>query len=227
MMNDRAHREEIVRIGKFLHERQLIAACDGNISVRLDDRHILATPTGTCKGMLSVDDLVIVDGDGRRVSGLRNVSSEIAMHLLIYRMRPDVNAVVHAHPPTATGFAVAGYALDEPLMPEAVVCLGCVPLAPYATPGTPELAESLVPLIPDYDAILMSNHGVVTCGEDLMKAYLKMETVEHIAKITLVAHRLGSPRSLPVEEIEKLVLARSRYQGASSAPMPVPSLSKK
>jgi L-fuculose-phosphate aldolase len=224
MSAERLHREEIVRVGHMLHERQLIAGCEGNVSVRLDSGMILATPTGTCKGFLQPDDMVIVDEAGTRVAGQRKVSSEIEMHLVIYRMRPDVRAVVHAHPATATGFAVAGFALDEPLMPEMIVSLGCVPLAPYATPGTPELAESLVPLVPDYDAILLSNHGVVTYGEDLMNAYLRMETVEHVARITLVAHTLGSPRALPVEEIEKLVMARSRYERASSAPMPVPVL---
>src|SRR5213075_2556666 len=136
-------------------------------------------------------DLVIVDMQGRRLGGKRDVSSEIAMHLLIYRMRPDINGIVHAHPRTATGFAAAGMALNQPLVCEVVIGLGLIPLAPYGTPGTPELAATLEPLIPDYDAILMSNHGVVTYGSTLHQAYMKMETVEHFAQIALVTHLLG------------------------------------
>jgi L-fuculose-phosphate aldolase len=144
------------------------------------------------------------------------------MHLLIYSMRPDVHAVVHAHPKTATGFAAAGIALNQPLVCEVVIGLGQIPLAPYGTPGTPELAETLRPLIPDYDAILMANHGVVTYGADLQSAYMKMETVEHFAEITLVTRMLGQQQPLDCSSLEKLVLARSRYLGVSSAaPMPV------
>lgn len=213
MHSDQHYRDEIIHIGWLLHERQYVVATDGNISVRLDHDSILATPTAVCKGRMSPEDLVVVDNEGKRKSGTRNASSEIAMHLLIYRLRPDVRAVVHAHPPQATGFAVAGCALDEPLLAEAVVCLGSVPLAPYATPGTPELPESIRPWVPDYDAILMSNHGVVTYAEDLEAAYMKMEIVEHLAKITLVARMLGSPRCLTVEEIAKLKPARLKYLG--------------
>jgi len=189
--DERQHREEICRFGKLLHERGYVAATDGNLSVRLGDGNILVTPTGMCKSMMEADDMVVVDLDGRQVSGRRGVTSEIGMHLLIYRMRPDIQAVVHAHPPTATGFAACGQALDQPLVSEIVVALGCVPLAKYGTPGTPELAEALEPLIPEYDAMLMANHGVVAYAENLEKAYMKMETVEHFAKITLVSRTVG------------------------------------
>jgi L-fuculose-phosphate aldolase len=206
----------------MLHERGFVAATDGNLSVRLDSRRILVTPTSMSKGRMRPADLVIVDMDGRRLSGRRAVSSEIAMHLLIYRLRPDVNGIVHAHPPTATGFAASGRALTQPLVCEVVIGLGCIPLARYGTPGTPELTDALEPLVPQYDAILMSNHGVVAYGGDLEHAYMKMETVEHFAQIALVAHLLGNQQPLNAEEVEKLVIARSKYQGSkSAAPMPL------
>jgi L-fuculose-phosphate aldolase len=206
----------------MLHRRGFIAACDGNISVRLDRRRVLITPTAMPKGMIKPLDLIIVDLEGRKLKGLRAVTSEIGMHLLIYRMRPDVNAVVHAHPPTATGFAAAGMALDEPLVCEVVVGLGQIPLAPYGTPGTPELGKTLEPFIPQYDAILMANHGVVTYGRELQSAYMKMETVEHFARIALTTYILGRQQTLEQAEVDKLVRARRKYPGVNSAaPMPV------
>jgi L-fuculose-phosphate aldolase len=201
----------------MLHERGYVAAMDGNVSVRLDRRRILATPTSMSKGWMRPSDMVVVDPQGRRLAGRRDVSSEIAMHLLIYRLRPDVQAVVHAHPPTATGFAAAGMALNVPLVCEVVIGLGSIPLAEYGTPGTPELTKSLEPLIPQYDAILMSNHGVVAYGADLEQAYMKMETVEHFAQIALVTHLLGRQQPLKDRELEKLILARGKYQGTKSA----------
>jgi L-fuculose-phosphate aldolase len=168
-------------------------------------------------------DLVIVDLEGKRVAGHRNVTSEIGMHLLIYGMRPDVQAIVHAHPPTATGFAAAGMPLTEPLVCEVVMGLGCIPLARYGTPGTSELAQTLEPYVPSYDAILMSNHGVVTYGDTIEHAYMKMETVEHFAQIALVTHLLGQQQPLKQVEIEKLMLARTKYFGAKIASaMPLP-----
>jgi len=222
MTGQHHYRKEIVYFGHMLHERGFVAATDGNLSVRLDSRRILVTPTSMSKGRMRPADLVIVDMEGRRLSGRRAVSSEIAMHLLIYRLRPDVNGIVHAHPPTATGFAASGRALTQPLVCEVVIGLGCIPLARYGTPGTPELTDALEPLVPQYDAILMSNHGVVAYGGDLEHAYMKMETVEHFAQIALVAHLLGNQQPLNAEEVEKLVIARSKYQGSkSAAPMPL------
>jgi L-fuculose-phosphate aldolase len=222
MPTDSKSRKAIVEIGVMLHERGFIAACDGNLSVRLDKKRILVTPTGMSKGMMKPSDLVVVDMNGRKIKGTREVTSELGMHLLIYRMRPDVMAIVHAHPRTATGFAAAGLALDKPLVCEVVIGLGQIPLAPYGTPGTPELAQTLEPLVADYDAILMANHGVVTYGTDLQSAYMKMETVEHFAQIALVTHILGRGQPLEGTELEKLVVARSKYLGAkSAASMPV------
>lgn len=188
---------------------------DGNLSVRLDDRRILVTPTCMSKGMLRASDLVIVDPDGRHLSGRREVSSEIGMHLLIYKQRPDVRAIVHAHPPTATGFAAAGIALNQPLVCEVVIGLGSIPLARYGAPGTPQLCETLAPLVSQYDAILMSNHGVVTYADTLHRAYMRMETVEHFAKIALVTHLLGRQQPLAEDEVEKLLLVRDKYRSAT------------
>ena len=217
MSAERKHREEIVRYGRMLHERGFVAAMDGNLSVRLDRERILVTPTCVSKGAMRAADMVIVDQDGTRVAGRRNVTSEIGMHVLVYRMRPDIQAIVHAHPPTATGFAAAGMALTEPLVCEVVMGLGCIPLARYGTPGTSELAKTLEPYVPHYDAILMSNHGVVAYGDTIEHAYMKMETVEHFAQIALVTHLLGRQQPLSGVDIEKLLRARTKYFGGKMA----------
>ncbi len=223
MPTERKHREDIVRYGRMLHERGFVAAMDGNLSVRLKYNRILVTPTCVSKGSMRPSDMVIVDMEGQRVSGRRNVTSEIGMHLQVYRMRPDVQAICHAHPPTATGFAAAGIALTEPLVCEVVMGLGCIPLARYGTPGTSELAQTLEPFVPNYDAILMSNHGVVAYGDTLEHAYMKMETVEHFAQIALVTHLLGRQQPLQQVEIEKLLNARTKYFGAKlAATLPLP-----
>lgn len=213
MPSERQYRLAIVQFGRQLHDNGFVAATDGNLSVRLDEHRLLVTPTCMSKGMMRPADMVIVDMDGNRLAGKRRVSSEIGMHLLIYRLRPDVRGVVHAHPPTATGFAASGFDLNRPLVCEVVVGLGSIPLARYGTPGTPELADALEPLIPHHDAILMANHGVVTFGSSLENAYMKMETVEHFAKIALVTHLLGHEQPLGEKEVEKLVAVRDRYNG--------------
>lgn len=217
MASERQYREQIVRYGRMLHERCFVAATDGNLSVRLDENRILATPTCMSKGSMRPSDMVIVDCEGRLLSGKRRVSSEIAMHLLIYRLRPDVQGIVHAHPPTATGFAAAGVPLNQPLVCEVVIGLGSIPLAKYGTPGTPELTNALEPLVPQYDAILMSNHGVVAYGSDLEQAYMKMETVEHFARIALVTHQLGHQQPLGAAEVEKLAVVREKYLGGAGS----------
>jgi L-fuculose-phosphate aldolase len=204
MKTEQQHRDEIVHFGKMLHQTGLVAATDGNLSVRLENGSVLCTPTLMSKGLMEPSDLVIVDQCGNKVTGSRGMSSEIAMHLLIYKLRPDVGAVVHAHPPTATGYAAAGMALDTALCSEIIVTLGSVPLANYETPGTQELAEVLAPLVAEHDAILMANHGVVTCGADLLNAYMNMETVEHFAKIALVTHLLGKQQPLSDHHVDKL-----------------------
>ena len=209
--SEEQHRREICAIGKWMYDRGFIVACEGNISVRLDEGRILTTPTCMNKGMLQPHDLVITNLEGRQLAGERKFSSEIAMHLLFYSMRPDVHAVCHAHPPTATGFAAAGRALDQALLPEVIIGLGQIPLVRYATPGTPELSSALEPFVPHYDALLLANHGAVTCGPDLLTTFFRMETIEHFAKILLAAELAGDPVLLSGREVAKLMAARARY----------------
>ena len=211
MKTEREHRQDIVEIGRLVHQKGWVAANDGNITIRLDQDRILATPTGTCKGMMSPDDLIVVDTQGNKISGRKEQTSELAMHLTIYRMRPDIRSVLHAHPPVATGFASAGRPLNLALLPEVIIGLGCVPLADYGLPGTDALTEPLLPFIPKYDAVLLGNHGVTCWGEDVYKAFFRMETVEHFARIALVAELLGGPKVLPQVEVDKLFESRTRY----------------
>ena len=206
-----ALRREICEVGRRVYQRGYVAANDGNISVRMQDDRILCTPTGVSKGFITEDMLAICDLDGQQVAGTMRISSEIRMHLEIYKLRPDVYSVVHAHPPTATGFAVAGIELTQCVLPEVIVSLGGVPLADYGTPGGPDIVEPMKPLLKDYDAILMANHGAVTLGKDVMDAHFKMETVEHFAKIALVAHQLGQVKTLSEGHVNELIDLRERF----------------
>lgn len=219
-------RRDLVKFGRWLYRLGFMPGTSGNLSVRLSADRLLATPTGCSKYTLKSSDMVITDLEGRKVSGSRNVTSEINMHLAIYRARPDVHAVVHSHPPIATGFACAGRPLDEPICSEAIMSLGSVPLAPYATTGTDALAASLAPIIPHHSVILLANHGAVTYGESLLDAFLKMETLEHFAHICLVTHQLGSARPLQDQDIHDLLKARAKYldkahSTESRTPVPV------
>src|SRR6204780_286931 len=207
------HRKQLARFGKWLYRLGFVPGTAGNISVRLSHDRILATPTGMSKSLLKAPDMVLVDMEGHRVGESRNVTSEIGMHLAIYRQRPDVQAVVHAHPPISTGFASCGLALEEPLCSEVVLALGSIPLAPYATTGTADVASSIQPLIVDHDAVLLANHGVVTAGDTLQNAFMRMETVEHFAHICLVARQLGCPHPLPCARLHKWAEAPSPTQG--------------
>jgi L-fuculose-phosphate aldolase len=204
-------RRLLARFSKWMYRLGYAPGTAGNLSVRLDKERILATPTGCSKYLLQPADMVITDMEGRLLSGTRNVTSEIGMHLTIYHDRPDVHAVVHAHPPIATAFASCGLALDAPLCAELIMTLGSIPLAPYATTGTAELGVSIRPLLPDHDAILLANHGAVTCGKDLQDAFMKMETTEHFARICLATREIGCPRPLDNEAIRKLKQARDTY----------------
>ena len=208
---ERELRQDIVEIGKLVFQKGWVAANDGNITIRMDDERVLCTPTGVSKGMMHPDDMIICDMQGNKILGQKERTSEVAMHLTIYSLRPDIRAVVHAHPPVATGFAAAGKSLNTALLPEVIIGLGCVPLAAYGLPGTPALTEPMLPLIPKYDAILMANHGAVCYGEDVYKAFFRMETVEHYARIQLVAELLGGPTILPKQEVDKLFDSRTRY----------------
>lgn len=197
-------KKTLVTISHQLYDKSFVTATDGNVSMRISENEILTTPTSICKGWITEDDLVIVNMNGELLHGTRKVSTEIQMHLFIYKHRHDIHAVVHAHPPYATGFAVAGKALVECVLPEVVVGIGPIPLAKYATPSTNEVCESLIPFIKDHSVILMQNHGVVAMGKDLWDAYFKIEKTEHAAKIIAIARMLGGERVLTEAEYEKL-----------------------
>lgn len=216
---EQEYRQDIVDVGRLVYEKGWVAANDGNISIRLDDGRVLCTCTNICKGMMSVNDLIVCDLGGNKLAGCRERTSEIAMHLTIYNMRPEICSVVHAHPPVATGFAVAGRPLNLALLPEVIIGLGSVPVADYGLPGTPALTAGMLEYIPNYDAILMANHGCVSYGTDVYQAFFRMETVEHFARITLVAELLGGPKVLPGTEVRKLFESRERYGVKSRAGM--------
>jgi L-fuculose-phosphate aldolase len=203
MKSEHEHKQEIVEIGRRLYG-------DGNISVRLEDG-ILTTPRSVCKGFLNPDMLVKVSPEGKKISGTHEASSELSMHMLIYNERPDVRAVVHAHPPCGTGYAAAGLALDKALISEVILTLGCIPLAGYGTPSTEELTDSMRPLVKHHDALLMANHGAVAYGPTLDTAHGRMETLEHFARISLVAKLLGRQRELSNDDVRKLIDLRERH----------------
>src|SRR5687768_12429759 len=216
---DEQIRAEIVEAGRRMYSRGYVASNDGNISARLDDRRLMTTPKSVSKGFMTPDMMVIVDHDGRKVSGDRDPSSELPMHLEIYRNRPDVNAVVHAHPPVATGFAVAGIPLTRAVLAEVITTLGSIPIAAYGTPSTAELPEAVRKYIKAHDGMLLANHGAVTCGPTVMAAYYKMETIEHFARISLVARLLGREHLISREEVERLQGLRGFYGIAAPAPL--------
>jgi L-fuculose-phosphate aldolase len=208
-MNEQEARKVIIEVGRLLYERSYVVSSDGNVSVRLDDGRIVATPTMMCKGRMTEDSLAVTDSRGKPLTDKRP-SSELAMHLLIYHERPDVMAVCHAHPPNGTAFAVAGLAIDQPILSEVILTLGCVPLADYGTPSTDELTEAMRPLVKHHNALLMANHGAVAYGADLWQAFDRLETLEHTAKIAILSRLLGGAQNLPADSIEKLINIREK-----------------
>ncbi len=203
--------ETIIEISKRIYDKGYVAATDGNISFRLDCDRIMTTASGVCKGFLTRDDLVVVGLDGKKLSGKKDPSSELLMHLEVYKQRPDVKAVIHAHPPISTGISIAGLSLSDPVVPEVVITLGEIPTAKYATTGTDEVAESIKDLIKNHDAILLERHGSLTVGDSLESAYMKLEKVEHTAKVVSVAHGIGKVRVLSDDQLEKLKSIRIKY----------------
>jgi L-fuculose-phosphate aldolase len=212
-------RADIVEVGRRLYARGYTASNDGNISARLDAGRLLMTPKSVCKGFMAPEMMCITDLEGRKLAGDRDPSSEMQMHLEVYRQRPDVNAVVHAHPPVATAFAVAGIPLDRAVLAEVVTTLGSVPIAEYATPSTKELPEAVRKYVKAHDGMLLANHGALTLGADLFSTYYKMETIEHFANISFVARMLGGERLLSREEVLRLQGLRGMYGIASPAPI--------
>src|SRR4029077_10653714 len=212
-------RADIVEVGRRLWERGYVASNDGNISVRLDEQRLITTPKSVSKGFMTPDMMVITDLDGKKISGQREPSSELKMHLEVYKNRPDARAVVHAHPPTATGFAVAGIALDRAVLAEVITTLGSIPIAAYATPSTQELPAAVRKYVKAHDGLLLANHGALTVGPDLFAAYYKMETIEHFAKISLVARLLGRENLISREEVMRLQELRGSYGIKAPAPI--------
>ena len=209
MLTERQQRLKIVEVGKLLYYNNFIAATDGNVSIRLGS-DILITPSGLCKGKLTADDMIVVTADGRLKRGKGKSSSEIKMHIEAYRVRDDIKAVVHAHSPYATAFALSGVSMEKPILPELILSLNKVPLANYATPGTKEVADSISELIKFNDGILLENHGVITVATDLEKAYMNIERIEHSAKVLYLSRQLGNQNELTQEQANNL--KKSSYQ---------------
>lgn len=212
MTNEWALKQLMIDIGSRIWTRGYVASNDGNFSVRIHGDAILTTPTGVSKGFMTPEMILKVDMDGKLISPSQRYrpSSEVKMHLEVYRQREDVNAVIHAHPPFCTSFAVAGIPLNKCVLPEAVLTLGGVPIAPYGTPSTQEIPDSIKPFVPESDAILLANHGALTFGIDLLAAYHRMETLEHSAHIVYRSIQLGNVNMIPPEEVDKLMEVRER-----------------
>lgn len=202
--------QDIVEVGRRIWLRGYVAANDGNISIQIGQDEFLCTPTGVSKGFMTPEMIIKVNSAGEVLSGDLKPSSELKMHLRAYRERPDVNAIVHAHPPVSTAFAVAGMPLNKKFLPEVIVTLGEIPLARYATPSTDEVPEAVAELVKDHDAVLLANHGALTLGSDVFNAYYKLETMEHYANISLLARQLGGERELPPERVAQLMEVRRK-----------------
>ena len=209
-------REQICEIGRLMRQYNYVEGTSGNISARLDDERILATPSGLAKGRMTPDQLIVVNMDGEKVGPYTdanydlNPTSEILLHLECYHQRPDVNGVVHAHPQTATALTCVGVSLEQCILPEAVIMLGLVPTAPYAAPCGAEVQDSVCSFIADHDAIMMANHGSLTLAADVWTAYLRLEVLEHFANVLFRVQQLGGAKSLPIDEVEKLLSLRRR-----------------
>jgi L-fuculose-phosphate aldolase len=213
---EQALREEIVRVGRLMYERGLAVAADGNISAPLDEGHVLCTPSGLCKGTMTPDQLIVVDMDGHKVgpgtSANRDLqpTSEVRMHLEAYRQRPDIGGVVHAHPPITVALSIAGVSLADCMLPEVIVTLGLVPTTEYATPASAENVRAIRDLITNHDGIILQRHGTLTVGRDPWEAYMRLESLEQVARITLILQQLGHGEPLPPEQVEKLLAQRQK-----------------
>ena len=205
-------KKQICDIGARIYSKGFVAANDGNISVKVGPNEFYCTPTGVSKGYMTPDMIVKIDGQGNKLEGELNPSSEIKMHLRVYQQRPDVGAVVHAHPPIATAYAVCNKQLDKLILPEAMLTLGFVPVCAYGTPSTMEIPDSLAPYIQDHDAFLLQNHGALSVGNTLNKAFFVMDEIEYFAKITFLATQIGGIKELTKEELDKLMVVRNQMK---------------
>lgn len=213
MINEEAIKQEICDIGKRIYNRGMVASNDGNISVKISEHEFLCTPTGVSKGFMTPEYICKVDENGQvlQANGNFRPSSEIKMHMRVYRERPDVQSVVHAHPMYATAFAIAGIPLTQPIMPEAVIALGSVPIAEYGTPSTNEIPDAVSKYLPYFDAVLLANHGALSYGESLLNAYHKMESLEFYAQLLFLSLQLGGPKELSKSQVEKLYEIRRQF----------------
>ena len=213
MVSEYEIKKQICDIGKRIYDQGMVASNDGNISVKLNDHEWLCTPTGVSKGFMTPEYICKVDKDGKVIQanpGFRP-SSEIKMHMRVYKNRPDVNSVVHAHPMYATAFAIAGIPLTQPIMPEAVIALGCVPIAEYGTPSTDEIPDAVEKYLQSFDAVLLENHGALTFSDSLVSAYHKKESVEFYAKLLYISRQLGGPKELSKQQVERLYEIRRQF----------------
>ena len=213
MMSEYEIKKQICDIGKRIYDRRMVAANDGNISVKISDNEFLCTPTGVSKGFMTPEYICKVDAEGNVIQANKGFkpSSEIKMHMRVYKNRPDVKSVVHAHPMYATAFAIAGIPLTQPIMPEAVIALGCVPIAAYGTPSTEEIPDAVEEHLQSFDAVLLENHGALTFSDSLLSAYHKMESVEFYAKLLYISKQLGGPKELSKEQVERLYEIRRQF----------------
>src|SRR5499427_8739828 len=210
MINERKLKEEICEIGRRLYNKGFAAANDGNITIRLNEREVLCTPTMVSKGFMKPEDVCKVDYEGKQLAGTRKRSSEVLLHLAVYKQRPDVNGVVHCHPPHATAFAVAREPIPKCILPEVEVFLGEVPMAQYETPGTQKFAETVVPYVKDCNTIILANHGTVSWGPDLEKAYFNSEIIDAYCKILILARQLGRINYFSEKETRELLELKQR-----------------
>ncbi len=213
MANEYEIKKQICEIGKRIYDRNMVAANDGNISVKLNDNEFLCTPTGVSKGFMTPDYICKVDKNGKvlQANGNFRPSSEIKMHMRVYQERPDVKAVVHAHPMYATTFAIAGIPLTQPIMPEAVITLGCVPIAKYGRPSTMEIPDAVSEYVQYFDAVLLENHGALTYADSLESAYYKMESTEFYAQLLYQSRQLGGPKEFTPQQVEELYEIRRQF----------------
>lgn len=213
MANELEIKKQICEIGKRIYNKGMVAANDGNISVKISDNEYLCTPTGVSKGFMTPEYICKVDGEGNilQSNGEFRPSSEMKMHLRIYQQRPDVKAVVHAHPVYATSFAIAGIPLTQPVMPEAVISLGSVPIVEYGTPSTEEIPDALEKYLPYFDAVLLANHGALSYSDSLLSAYHKMESVEFYAQILYHTRLLGGPKEFSKDQVKRLYEIRRQF----------------
>ena len=213
MVSEYEIKKQICDIGKRIYNQGMVASNDGNISVKLNDNEFLCTPTGVSKGFMTPEYICKIDKDGKVLQANPGFkpSSEIKMHMRVYKNRPDVNAVVHAHPIFATSFAIAGIPLTQPIMPEAVIALGCVPIAEYGTPSTEEIPDAVEKYLQSFDAVLLENHGALAFSDSLLSAYHKMESVEFYAHLLFNARLLGGPKELSKAQVERLYEIRRQF----------------